>query len=135
MTPWEDRETKMTAVPVGSRQGHFGPRRELHDDDYVVVFRPRDSEVQRFLSRIASARAPKRAHSTAPTVCEPIPPYPALDVRNDLRYSLASWRSRQRTATWRAPTRTSSATAPTTGPHVRGRLQLVQRPVLVVCAE
>ncbi len=57
---------------------------ELHDDDYVVVFRPRDSEVQRFLSRIASARAPKKAHPASPKVCEPIRPYPAIDVRNDL---------------------------------------------------
>ncbi len=70
--PWA--RDKATLVPV----------EELHDDDYVVVFRPRDSEVQRFLSRIASARAPKKAHPASPTVCEPIRPYPALDVRNDL---------------------------------------------------
>ena len=70
--PWA--RDKATLVPVD----------ELHDDDYVVVFRPRDSEVQRFLSRIASARPPKKAHPASPTVCQPIRPYPALDVRNDL---------------------------------------------------
>ena len=70
--PWA--RDKATLVPV----------EELHDDDYVVVFRPRDSEVQRFLSRIASARPPKQAHPASPTVCQPIRPYPALDVRNDL---------------------------------------------------
>jgi 3-oxoacyl-[acyl-carrier-protein] synthase III len=70
--PWA--RDKATLVPV----------EELHDDDYVVVFRPRDSEVQRFLSRIASARAPQKAHPATPIVCEPIRPYPALDVRNDL---------------------------------------------------
>ena len=70
--PWA--RDKATLVPV----------EELHDDDYVVVFRPRDSEVQRFLSRIASARPPKKAHPASPTVCQPIRPYPALDVRNDL---------------------------------------------------
>jgi 3-oxoacyl-(acyl-carrier-protein) synthase III len=60
------------------------PVEELQDDDYVVVFRPRDSEVQRFLSRIASARAPQKAHPASPIACEPIRPYPALDVRKDL---------------------------------------------------
>src|SRR3954454_7942465 len=60
------------------------PVEELQDDDYVVVFRPRDSEVQRFLSRIASARAPQKAHPAPPIACEPIRPYPALDVRKDL---------------------------------------------------
>jgi 3-oxoacyl-(acyl-carrier-protein) synthase III len=70
--PWA--RDKATLVPV----------EELHDDDYVVVFRPRDSEVQRFLSHIASARPPKKAPPASPTVCQPIRPYPALDVRNDL---------------------------------------------------
>jgi 3-oxoacyl-[acyl-carrier-protein] synthase-3 len=70
--PWA--RDKATLVPV----------EELRGDDYVVVFRPRDSEVHRFLSRIASAHVPKRPHSASPTVCEPIRPYPALDVRNDL---------------------------------------------------
>jgi len=70
--PW-DRD-KATLIPV----------EELHDDDYLVVFHPRDSEVQHFLSRIASARAPKKAHPASPTVCEPIRPYPPIDVRHDL---------------------------------------------------
>ncbi len=70
--PWA--RDKATLVPV----------EELHDDDYVVVFRPRDSEVQHFLSRIASGHVPKKAHPASPKICEPIRPYPAIDVRNDL---------------------------------------------------
>jgi 3-oxoacyl-(acyl-carrier-protein) synthase III len=70
--PWSRSEA--TLVPVG----------ELRDDDYVVVFHPRDREVQHFLSRIASGHVPKKAHPASPKVCEPIRPYPAIDVRNDL---------------------------------------------------
>jgi 3-oxoacyl-[acyl-carrier-protein] synthase III len=57
---------------------------ELRDDDYVVVFHPRDREVDRFLSRVKSGHTPKKAAAAAPEVAEPIRPYPALDVRNDL---------------------------------------------------
>src|SRR6202165_3274240 len=70
--PWSRSEA--TLVAVG----------ELRDDDYVVVFHPRDREVQLFLSRVASGHAPKKPHPAAPEVCAPIRPYPAIDVRNDL---------------------------------------------------
>ena len=69
--PWDRSEA--TLVPVG----------ELRDDDYVVVFHPRDPEVQLFLSRVASGHAPKKARSAAPEVHAPVRPYPAIDVRND----------------------------------------------------
>ena len=39
---------------------------ELRDDDYVVVFHPRDREVQLFLSRVASGHAPKKAVPASP---------------------------------------------------------------------
>jgi 3-oxoacyl-[acyl-carrier-protein] synthase III len=71
--PWA-RE-KAALVPVG----------ELRDDDYVVVFHPRDLDVHLFLSRVASGHAPKKAAvSAAREVSEPIRPYPALNVRQDL---------------------------------------------------
>jgi 3-oxoacyl-[acyl-carrier-protein] synthase-3 len=59
---------------------------ELRDDDYVVVFHPRDHEIESFLSRVKLGHTPKKAASAAaaPEVSEPVRPYPALDVRNDL---------------------------------------------------
>src|SRR6478752_3804823 len=56
---------------------------ELRDDDYVVVFHPRDREVELFLSRIASGQAPKKAAPSPKEVAAPIRPYPTIDVRND----------------------------------------------------
>ena len=56
----------------------------MRDDDYVVVFHPRDLDVHLFLSRVAAGHAPKKAAPAAPEVSAPIRPYPALDVRNDV---------------------------------------------------
>ena len=71
--PWARSEAALVAVG------------ELRDDDYVVVFHPRDREVQLFLSRVASGHTPKKAAPAAPEVFAPIRPYPAIDVRNDLK--------------------------------------------------
>ena len=70
--PWSRSEAALTAVS------------ELRDDDYVVVFHPRDLDVHLFLSRVASGHAPKHAAPAAPEVSAPIRPYPAIDVRKDL---------------------------------------------------
>jgi len=70
--PWDRGEAALT--PVG----------ELRDDDYVVVFHPRDREVQHFLSRVASGHSSKKARRAVPTVHAPVRPYPAIDIRNDL---------------------------------------------------
>ena len=70
--PWSRSDAALTAV------------KELRDDDYVVVFHPRDLDVHLFLSRVASGHAPKKAAPAAPEVSAPIRPYPAIDVRNDL---------------------------------------------------
>ncbi len=70
--PWSRSEAALTAV------------KELRDDDYVVVFHPRDLDVHLFLSRVASGHAPKQAHPAAPEVSAPIRPYPAINVRKDL---------------------------------------------------
>jgi len=69
--PWDRSEAALVAVE------------ELQDDDYVVVFHPRDREVELFLSRVASGHTTKKAVSAAPEVAAPIRPYPAIDVRND----------------------------------------------------
>src|SRR6476660_1826843 len=70
--PWSRSDAALTAVS------------ELRDDDYVVVFHPRDLDVHLFLSRVASGHAPKHAAAAAPEVSAPIRPYPAIDVRKDL---------------------------------------------------
>jgi 3-oxoacyl-(acyl-carrier-protein) synthase III len=56
---------------------------ELRDDDYVVVFHPRDRDVQDFLSRIASGPRSKKIARFATEPAAPIRPYPPIDVRND----------------------------------------------------
>jgi 3-oxoacyl-[acyl-carrier-protein] synthase-3 len=71
--PWSRSDAALTPVS------------ELRDDDYVVLFYPRDPAVQRFLSRVTSARAPKEVSvAKAPEITAPVRPYAAIDVRNDL---------------------------------------------------
>jgi 3-oxoacyl-[acyl-carrier-protein] synthase-3 len=73
--PWSRSEAAL--VPVS----------ELQDDDYVVVFHPRDREIQQFLSRVTSGQSPRNAAPAAPAALEvsaPIAPYPPIDVRNEL---------------------------------------------------
>src|SRR4051794_8458064 len=70
--PWSRSEAALTPVS------------ELRDDDYVVVFHPRDLDVHLFLSRVASGHAPKHAAAAARQVFAPVRPYPAIDVRKDL---------------------------------------------------
>ena len=109
--PWDRSEAAL--VPVG----------ELRDDDYVVVFHPRDPEVQLFpVPRRLGARPEEsplgvprgsraRFARTPPSTCA-----------TTSRYNRASRPSPPCTAIWCAPTRTSSATAPTTGrPCLRTR--------------
>jgi 3-oxoacyl-[acyl-carrier-protein] synthase-3 len=70
--------------PWSRSDAELVPVTELQDDDYVVVFHPRDRQVQLFLSRVASGHTPTNAAPAAPEVTAPIRPYPPLDVRNDL---------------------------------------------------
>ena len=70
-------------ISVVSQRPELVPVSELRDDDYVVVFHPRDRQVQLFLSRCIRAYA-DHAAPAAPEVTAPIRPYPPLDVRNDL---------------------------------------------------
>jgi 3-oxoacyl-(acyl-carrier-protein) synthase III len=67
--PW-DRE-KAELVEVG----------ELKDDDYVVVFHPRDQEVHAFLRRLASGETRSQG-SSAPEAVPPVRPYPSVHVRS-----------------------------------------------------
>jgi 3-oxoacyl-[acyl-carrier-protein] synthase III len=72
--------------PWSRSDAALAPVSELRDDDYVVVFHPRDREVAQFLSRMKSGFAPKRSESgaAAAAVTAPARPYAPLDVRNDL---------------------------------------------------
>lgn len=67
--PWDRSQAEL--VEVG----------QLDDDDYVVVFHPRDQEVRHFLRRLETgvARAPG---SPARKSTPPVRPYPAVNVRS-----------------------------------------------------
>ena len=67
--PWDRSQAEL--VEVG----------ELEDDDYVVVFHPRDQEVRHFLRRLAAAPTP-RPSSLAREAIPPVRPYPVVDVRS-----------------------------------------------------
>jgi len=66
--PWDRSQAEL--VEVG----------QLHDDDYVVVFHPRNQEVRRFLGRLdtGTTRAPS---SPARAAAQPVRPYPSVNVR------------------------------------------------------
>jgi 3-oxoacyl-[acyl-carrier-protein] synthase-3 len=70
--PWSRSDAALTPVS------------ELKDDDYVVVFYPRDRDVARFLSRVRSGftATKETAAPVAPT--EPARFYAPINVRNDL---------------------------------------------------
>jgi 3-oxoacyl-[acyl-carrier-protein] synthase III len=66
--PWDRSEAEL--VEVG----------QLRDDDFVVVFHPRDEEVRHFLRRLQSAVVPT-VGSKAKEATAPVRPYPAVNVR------------------------------------------------------
>jgi 3-oxoacyl-[acyl-carrier-protein] synthase-3 len=66
--PWDRAQAEL--VEVG----------ELSDDDYVVVFHPRNEEVRHFLRRLGSDSVPA-ARSQAPEAVQPVRPYPPVNVR------------------------------------------------------
>ena len=66
--PWDRSQAEL--VEVG----------QLEDDDYVVVFHPRDQEVRHFLRRLET-REKSASSSPARTATPPVRPYPTVDVR------------------------------------------------------
>jgi 3-oxoacyl-[acyl-carrier-protein] synthase-3 len=66
--PWDRAQAEL--VEVG----------QLQDDDYVVVFHPRDQEVREFLRRLDSG-VTRPAGSVARDATPPVRPYPAVNVR------------------------------------------------------
>ncbi len=66
--PWDRAQAEL--VEVG----------EVRDDDYVVVFHPRNEEVRHFLRRLGSDSVPA-ARSQAQEAVQPVRPYPPVNVR------------------------------------------------------
>jgi 3-oxoacyl-[acyl-carrier-protein] synthase III len=67
--PWDRARTGLKAVG------------DLDDDDFVVVFAPRNPDVMDFIRRVKAGDRP-RARPTAPDQArEPVAPYPAVQVR------------------------------------------------------
>jgi len=72
--PWSRSDAALTPVS------------ELRDDDYIVVFHPRDREVALFLTRLKVSHTPT-TQKAAPAAVEPMAParpYRPLNVRKDL---------------------------------------------------
>jgi 3-oxoacyl-(acyl-carrier-protein) synthase III len=66
--PWDREQAEL--VEVG----------EVRDDDYVVVFHPRNEEVRHFLRRLGSDKVPA-SRSQAQEAVQPVRPYPPVNVR------------------------------------------------------
>ena len=73
--PWDHQSVRLKRVG------------EIADDDVVVLFRPRNREVLRFIGKVKSQQAhggstasPAAFGATAVTESDPVRPYPALDV-------------------------------------------------------
>jgi 3-oxoacyl-[acyl-carrier-protein] synthase-3 len=71
--PWERSRTEL--VLVG----------DLKDDDFVVLFYPRDREVARFLQRVKEGGTASMPLREVPETRRPVSPYPAIDVRRLFR--------------------------------------------------
>ncbi|HET7342593.1 MAG TPA: 3-oxoacyl-ACP synthase III family protein [Methylomirabilota bacterium] len=62
---------KMRVIEVG----------QLHDDDFVVVYRPRSDEVYHFLRRVKGGVRARPRRPAAQPAAPPVQPYPPVDVR------------------------------------------------------
>ena len=62
---------KMRVIEVG----------KLHDDDFVVVYRPRNEEVLHFIRRVTGGQRQRLRKPPAVATQAPIEPYPPVDVR------------------------------------------------------
>jgi 3-oxoacyl-[acyl-carrier-protein] synthase-3 len=54
---------------------------KLHDDDFVVVFHPRDESVLRFIRRVKTGRRLRPARPAPVASRPPIRPFPPIDIR------------------------------------------------------
>src|SRR5947208_1539581 len=54
---------------------------KLHDDDFVVVFYPRNDDVVQFIRRVKGGRRVQARRPAPAPATPPVAPYPAIDVR------------------------------------------------------
>src|SRR5438876_2131384 len=54
---------------------------KLHDDDFVVVFYPRNDDVVQFIRRVKGGRRVQARRPAPAPAMPPVTPYPAIDVR------------------------------------------------------
>ena len=66
---WDRAKTRLTEVG------------QLHDDDYVVVFHPRNDEVLEFIRRVRGGRRVRPRKPVPAESRRPLAPYPPIDVR------------------------------------------------------
>jgi 3-oxoacyl-[acyl-carrier-protein] synthase III len=62
---------KMRVIEVG----------KLHDDDFVVVYRPRNDDVGQFIRRVKGGRRVRPVKPAPAAARPPVEPYPPVDVR------------------------------------------------------
>jgi 3-oxoacyl-[acyl-carrier-protein] synthase-3 len=62
---------KMRVIEVG----------KLHDDDFVVVYRPRNDDVLQFIRRVKGGRRARPVKPRPAAARPPVAPYPPVDVR------------------------------------------------------
>jgi 3-oxoacyl-[acyl-carrier-protein] synthase III len=67
--PWNRGKSVLT--PVGN----------LRDDDFVVVFQPRNNDVLQFIRRVKYGRRPRPARPARLELSRPVQPYPPVEVR------------------------------------------------------
>jgi len=63
----------------------LAPVRELRDDDFVVLFHPRNADVIDFIHRVRSGGRVRRPPSRQPEAKPPVAPYPPVEVRKSFR--------------------------------------------------
>ena len=70
--------------PWDRAQARLTPVRELRDDDFVVLYHPRNPEVADFIRRVRSGGRARPRSRPAPEARRPVRPYPALQVRKQM---------------------------------------------------
>ncbi len=66
---WDRAKTRLTEVG------------QLHDDDFVVVFHPRNDDVMHFIRRVKGVQRVRPRRSAPAPSCRPLRPYAPVDVR------------------------------------------------------
>jgi 3-oxoacyl-[acyl-carrier-protein] synthase III len=71
--PWDRKQATLKAVA------------ELGDDDFVVLYEPRNTDVADFIQRVRSGKAARRQPARSPLPAKPLTPYLPVEVRNHFK--------------------------------------------------